>query len=244
MVRRNNDAGASVHGRRVLVGDGRASEDGRRGAMAKRRRPLGTYGPVKRLVARIRRNRRLLQPRLPASPCLNVGCGPAPVKGLVNVDYDWTLGQELVWDVRRRMPFADGSVAGIFSEHMLEHMTLAEAMTVLREFRRVLAPGGVVRIVVPDGDLYFEHHRAGTPMPYADADRREFPIYTPMVSVNRIFRSHGHKFMFDFATLAVALTAAGFRDPEKLSFGVGRDPRLLVEQKSRAIESLYAEAHA
>jgi hypothetical protein len=42
-------------------------------------------------------------------------------------------------------------------------------------------------------------------MPYGDDDRREFPLTTPIVRVNRIFRGHGHQFIWDFETLRDAL---------------------------------------
>ena len=138
-------------------------------------------------------------------------------------------------------------VAGIFTEHMIEHLAIRDALALFRECRRVLRPGGVLRIVVPDGEIYlaeYAKHRAGQPaiMPYGEEDRREFSLATPMVSVNRIFRAHGHQFIWDFETLRDALLGAGFTRVERCAFGQGRDAKLIRDSKQRRIESLYVEA--
>ena len=63
-----------------------------------------------------------------------------------------------------------------------------------------------------------------------------------MMSVNRIFRGHGHLFIYDFDTLAKMLHKHGFQDVRKEQFLRGRDPRLLIDMEWRAVESLYVEA--
>ena len=48
-------------------------------------------------------------------------------------------------------PFADGTVAEIYASHVLEHLSYqSELGTALREFHRVLVPGGSLRLSVPD----------------------------------------------------------------------------------------------
>ncbi|MDO9095509.1 MAG: methyltransferase domain-containing protein [Rubrivivax sp.] len=50
--------------------------------------------------------------------------------------------------------FADGSFAEVYASHVLEHFDYKDAlMTALREWHRVLAPGGVLRLSVPDIDV-------------------------------------------------------------------------------------------
>lgn len=55
-------------------------------------------------------------------------------------------------DVTRRFPFPDNAFRYVFSSHMLEHLYPDEAEFCLREIRRVLRPGGLVRTVIPDLD--------------------------------------------------------------------------------------------
>jgi len=56
----------------------------------------------------------------------------------------------IVWDLRRGIPFADNTFAIVYHSHFLEHLTRADATAFLVECFRVLEPGGVLRIVVPD----------------------------------------------------------------------------------------------
>ncbi len=46
--------------------------------------------------------------------------------------------------------FADGEVDLIYASHVLEHFGRQEVKNVLREWYRVLVPGGTLRIAVPD----------------------------------------------------------------------------------------------
>ena len=107
-------------------------------------------------------------------PWLNVGSGPASAEGWTHLDGSWQakiaghqwlslVGRLLLkkeighWpqgvkycDVRRGLGVAADSVAVVYSSHMVEHLHRDEALRFLTEVRRVLKPGGVVRIVVPD----------------------------------------------------------------------------------------------
>ena len=90
----------------------------------------------------------------------------------------------------------------------------------------------------------YAKHLAGDAyaMPYPDMDNRNFPFVTPIITINRIFRDHGHQFIWDHETLCLALLRAGFTVVEKCAFGKGRDKKLLRDTPSRAVESLYVEA--
>jgi hypothetical protein len=79
-------------------------------------------------------------------------------------------------------------------------------------------------------------------MPYMHDDAREDGLYSPVMSVNRVFREHGHQFIYDFPILAAMLDKVGFTQVRKVSFRTGADPSLLLDTPHRAIESLYIEA--
>lgn len=76
------------------------------------------------------------------------------------------------------LPFADGEVDFVYAEHFFEHLFLDEAMALLREIQRVLAPGGVLRIASPDADLRRDQplERAGFPwvgMPFTHPEKHK-----------------------------------------------------------------------
>lgn len=53
-------------------------------------------------------------------------------------------------DVRRSLPFADQTFDAAYALHIVEHLTPAEAASLVDELFRVLKPGGIVRISTPD----------------------------------------------------------------------------------------------
>jgi hypothetical protein len=56
----------------------------------------------------------------------------------------------LAVDLRRELPFADASFDAVYCSHVLEHLSRAEGPALLARLRRVLRPGGIVRVAVPD----------------------------------------------------------------------------------------------
>jgi predicted SAM-dependent methyltransferase len=156
---------------------------------------------------------------------LQLGAGEHPHDGWLNTDLHGYGRDDLVFlDVRKRFPLPDASFDLVYSEHMLEHLTYAEGQGCLRECRRVLKPGGVIRVATPsleqlarlyDGDELQERYvrwAVETLEPETDA-----PLAG--VAINNFFRSWGHRFIYDPETLRHALTEAGFVDVEERPIG-------------------------
>ena len=217
-------------------------------------RALHSYAKVQAVIARGIRNRRfqLRRARIQGLRYLDLGCGPNTNAAFINLDYLWHPKVDLCWDVARGLPFADGSLLGVFSEHCLEHFSRPEAKRLLCEIRRILAPGGRLRLVVPDAELYlrtYVQQLAGdrsVRFPYQEAEAVD-PDWTPAMSVNRVYYQDrdspfGHRTMFDFQMLRTLLRGCGFTDAERRAFGRGDDPVLLIDTPSRQVESLYVEA--
>ena len=83
---------------------------------------------------------------------LNLGCGNRYVESAawLNVDFAVRHPGVLAIDLRKKLPFGENSFDLVYHSHVLEHFTCAEAKRLLDECYRVLKPGGIIRIVVPD----------------------------------------------------------------------------------------------
>jgi predicted SAM-dependent methyltransferase len=213
------------------------------------RRPLTSYDKVRRVIGSAVRNRSWLisKNQIHGKEYLDVGCGPNTHANFINLDYGWRPGIDICWDVTRGLPLESNSLKGLFTEHCFEHLPFDAIPDVLAECCRVIKPGGSVRIVVPDGELYLTQYtdivrgQSSHGLPYAEGERQS-GVYSPIVSVNRIFRDHGHLFIYDFDMFRQLLAKAGFVDIRKETYQQGRDPQLLLDSESRAVESLYIEA--
>jgi SAM-dependent methyltransferase len=99
------------------------------------------------------------------------------------VDVDPRRG-DVVIDFNRftHLPLPDGSVASIYGSHVFEHMSLYAAPRVFAECHRVLAPGGYLRIVLPDVRKSLEQYLAGN---------ADFPLFRRRVDALR--RRFGYK---------------------------------------------------
>jgi len=58
--------------------------------------------------------------------------------------------QIVVWDLRRRFPYADETFDAVYSSHFLEHLDRGAVPDLLAECMRVLKRDGIIRTVVPD----------------------------------------------------------------------------------------------
>lgn len=119
---------------------------------------------------------------------LNIGCGSHSAPGWTNLDnspnarlskipyartilykigilskqhYDVKWPDNLIiQDLSKKLPFKDNELEYVFSSHCLEHLSFDNAIEVLKEIKRVLVPGGIVRIVLPDLKFYIDKYLA------------------------------------------------------------------------------------
>jgi SAM-dependent methyltransferase len=167
------------------------------------------------------------------SPKLQIGCGPNPLPGWFNTDfYLFSPGVHFL-DATKPLPFADRSFMYVFTEHQIEHITIEEAQRLLRECFRIVRPGGRIRIATPSLEFITGLKRAALS---PDEERYvqfagkfldpELGLRTPAVAVNSIFYEHGHRFIYDFETLAHLLQQAGFIDVRRCASGESECPEL------------------
>lgn len=58
--------------------------------------------------------------------------------------------EAVLWNLAKGIPFAAGVFDGVYHSHLLEHIDREVAPDFIKECHRVLKPGGILRVVVPD----------------------------------------------------------------------------------------------
>jgi len=179
---------------------------------------------------------------------VNIGSGGKGLSDWVNIELIAMRDTTLCLDIRHRLPLADGSVARIFAEHIVEHIDFRnDVPLVFRDWHRVLHQGGIARIIVPDAKRYLQAYVSNDPKLWQtlgwNLGKMPDDIYTPMHIVNHLFHQSGeHLFAYDFETMEWALRSAGFSTVEKMSYKISQDPLLAIDQENHAPHSLYVEA--
>ena len=186
---------------------------------------------------------------------VNLGCGLQTLSGWVNIDGSYNaklakypfLRRALTWlnvlpadtlnipwsssifihDIRKPLPFSDGSVAAIYASHVLEHLYREDAQRLVKESFRVLAKGGVLRVVVPDLEAIIREYVGERPFGVLTgeaarlcrADRlnqrllMRYPTPSHSHLLRRIYDSwkdlHSHKWMYDAESLIALLQTGG-----------------------------------
>jgi SAM-dependent methyltransferase len=226
-----------------------------------------------------------------AATRLHLGCGLITPEGWINVDGSWNariakhrflrklltatsiISKDktgIPWnpklvsrDVRKRLPFPDGSLDAVYASHLLEHLYADEARKLLRECFRVLRPGGVLRMVVPDlraavmdylnrTDSYDFQNSAGAATP-ADFLNSKLLLRSSSSTQGNVFNRiysqlkdfHSHKYMYDAKSLCAEFSKIGFVDVSEMQLHESRIAGVEeVEDKSRVLngEGICVEA--
>lgn len=131
---------------------------------------------------------------------LHLGCGKRHIPGFVHIDAVDYPHVDHVASIDNLSFIPDGSVDLIYNCHVLEHFKRREVGRVLTEWRRVLKPGGVLRISVPDfAQLCAVYQREG---------RIDLVVGALFGRQDYLYNIHYN--VFDLASLTLDLEQAGF----------------------------------
>jgi ubiquinone/menaquinone biosynthesis C-methylase UbiE len=84
---------------------------------------------------------------------VNIGCGSVFHPDWVNLDVLPQTKEVQSYDIRDTLPFLSQEIDVCYSSHVLEHLSREQAKSFLTDCDRVLKPGGIIRIVVPDLEM-------------------------------------------------------------------------------------------
>ena len=199
---------------------------------------------------------------------LNLGCGPVQPPGWVNIDGSnrAKLAAKLPWldtalqkigvlpptefgphirivNLAKTLPWADRSVGAIYAGELWEHFEFADAERLTRECFRVLKPGGVLRVTVPDAaQLWGKYMRLyETEMAKPESQRSPKELHDLMAMFfgdiatrNKFLRSwgHYHKWFFDEIQLIDLFRRCGFSEVARMAFRVSRISDIAGVQRS------------
>ena len=161
-----------------------------------------------------------------------------------------------VHDLRKGLPFDNDTVDFIYAGQMIEHLNpLYEVPQFLAECRRVLRPGGLIRISTPDLDILLTSYLNGDmlefaieqPQPYRDAKSKALRLAYLMFgslgpsSTNEHYE--GHHMTYNQESMKEVLEAAGFVNVTFFRPGESQSP-IFSEgcQDTGITHSLFAEA--
>lgn len=171
---------------------------------------------------------------------LNIGCGNQKLKGFVNIDI--VKSADIRRDVKKGLPFNDGSVSLIYSEHFFEHLSQRDGLQFLRECRRVLTPGGTLRIAMPDLDNLVERYSSKDWRADGDMFRMGFDwVDNKCEMMNIAMREWGHRWLYNEEELTRVLLLSGLRPNGRKGWGES-DIQALSGLETRASSLLILEA--
>lgn len=165
---------------------------------------------------------------------LNLGAGSHIVPGYMSVDIGGKADKRMNL-AERPWPWADGSIDEILASHVLEHFTRDDGREFLFECYRLLPPGGVLHLAVPDMDKFIDCHLAGdfTPLKGYHWTDLNYLMGGDHSETNLLQR---HRYMYCRASLGDTLTAVGFRILPRSGPGA-------LDNHAYAALSLYMDAY-
>lgn len=202
---------------------------------------------------------------------LQYGCAYHAPEGWINFDASPTLRFERIpvlgrlytpndkrfplsvrfGDIVSGLPIESGSCKAVYASHVLEHLCLDDGRAALRETRRILAEGGLFRVVVPDLRILADR--------FAASDRTDDQAcmsfmmdsllgtaergQSVLARARRLFGKSQHLWMWDQPSLEAELRRAGFSLTRRAYFGDSSDPMFsAVEDPLRFEDACAIEA--
>ena len=172
---------------------------------------------------------------------LNWGCGACGERGWINSDQKKGPGIDLSCDIREGLPLETDSIDYAVSIHALPEVPYPGLVPVLQELRRVIKPGGVLRLALPDLEKGFQAYHRNDRDYFLIPDEDMRSLGGKLV-LQLIWYGYSRTlFTHDF--IEELLQKAGYRSVSRCEFKQTESPYPeIVQLDNREAESLFVEA--
>lgn len=154
-------------------------------------------------------------------------------------------------DIVKGLPIGSNSCDGLFCSHTLEHLSLNDFRTALKNSYDILKPGGIFRCVLPDLEVaartYISKLEKGNHAASLDFMKevllgvKQRPKGLKAV-VSLLYGNSHHLWMWDHQSLSHELEKAGFKNIRKAHFDDSGDVMFKhVESKGRFVNAVAFE---
>jgi SAM-dependent methyltransferase len=167
----------------------------------------------------------------------------------------WTALTENDQDITKKLNFDDNSVDCIFTEHVIEHVTMQEGIFFAKEAHRILKKGGVFRVVTPTIDQLIKFENDALGVKYANDQLRPFlenednalkQMGLPGVETDALaflfeslVKKHGHKFLWTTNLLNEVFKKIGFSKVYTQAPGESSTTYAALERTVRGVNEKY-----
>ena len=135
--------------------------------------------------------------------CIHLSCGKRFIPGWIHIDIDKYAHVDYHQSVEKLPMFEDNYADLIYNSHQIAYYDRFQIQAVLKEWRRVLKPGGILRLSTPDFEkvvkVYHKHSNLSLlyGFLYGRYETQNGPIFYRMI--------------YDYTSLEATLLEAGFR---------------------------------
>lgn len=172
---------------------------------------------------------------------LQFGCGAFPAEGWINTNLAPGPGVDISCDVRTGLPLPPDSIEYIASMHALVELPYLDVVPALRELHRILKPGGVLRLGLPDLDRAIDAYRSGDAGYFSIPDDELASIDGKFVVQMTWYGTN--LMMFTVNLARDLLERAGFRAVRRADYRQTTSPfPEIVALDNRPKESFFVEA--